>query len=201
MFPKITADTPFVREYCPFIYKHSKSILLISRSNTLCTTQNGLAMFPKITADMSNAFGGLIHHIIFQLIKKHSATLKFVSALIQRNYFHSPHLVKLLFNCILEGNGQFYKSCIKAVNGCKFCSIFLMSNSNKWSTKRKIFISNFINKEAEILRFSRRRYIQYCNVFGYLLWGFLRHVLPVPVNGAASFLASLMQEMEEGQNC
>ena len=79
--------------------------------------------------------------------------MKFVSVQIQGTCFHSTHLAELLSNCILEGSGPFYKSCIKAVNGCKFCSIYLMSNSNKWSKKGKIFISNSINKEAEIFQF------------------------------------------------
>ena len=67
--------------------------------------------------------------------------------------FHSTHLAELLSNCILDGNGPFYKSCIKAGHGCKFCSIFLMSNSIKWTIKVKIFISNCIIKEAAIFQF------------------------------------------------
>ena len=48
--------------------------------------------------------------------------------------------------------------------------------------------------------FQGARYIQYGNGFGDVLRGFLRHVLPVAVKGAESFLRSLMQKREEGQN-
>ena len=38
-------------QFCPFIKKHSKSILLICHSNRLSTTQNGLTRFHEKTAD------------------------------------------------------------------------------------------------------------------------------------------------------
>ena len=48
---------PYVREVAlcasglPFFGKHSKSIPALSKSNALCNTKNGLAMFHKKTAD------------------------------------------------------------------------------------------------------------------------------------------------------
>ena len=39
-------------EICRFFGKHSKSIPALSQSNALCNTKNGLAMFPKKTAEM-----------------------------------------------------------------------------------------------------------------------------------------------------
>ena len=76
-----------------------------------------------------------------------------------------------------------------------------MSNSNKWSTKGKIFISNSIIKEAEIFLFFKAPVtFNMATGLGTFCGGFLRHVLPVGVKGAASFLGSLMQKREEVQN-
>ena len=47
--------------------------------------------------------------------------------------------------------------------------------------------------------FQGARYIQYGNGFGDVLRGFLRHLLPVAVKGAATFLGILMQKREEGE--
>ena len=53
-----------MRYLCPFIQKPSKSLLLLSHSNTLCTTQNGLARFHEKTADLLvsrwKPFGGQV---------------------------------------------------------------------------------------------------------------------------------------------
>ena len=76
-----------------------------------------------------------------------------------------------------------------------------MSNSNKWTTKGKIFISICIIKEVEIFQFFKAHVkFNMAMGLGTFCGGFLRHVLPVAVKWAASFLGSGVQKVEEGQN-
>lgn len=66
--------------------------------------------------------------------------------------------------------------------------------------RENIYFQIYNQRGGDFPVFQGARYIQYGNGFGDVLRGFLRHVLPVAVKGAASFLGSLMQKREEGQN-
>ena len=66
--------------------------------------------------------------------------------------------------------------------------------------RENIYFQLYNQRGGDFQVFQGARYIQYGNGFGYVLRGFLRHVLPVAVKGAASFLGSLMQKREEVQN-
>ena len=67
--------------------------------------------------------------------------------------------------------------------------------------RENIYFQLYNQRAGDFPVFQGERYIQYCNGFGDVLRGFVRHVLPVAVKGAASFLGSLMQKREDGQNC
>ena len=66
--------------------------------------------------------------------------------------------------------------------------------------RKNIHVQLYNQRGGDFPVFQGASYIQYGNGFGDVLRGFLRHVLPVAVKGAASFLGSLMQKSEEGQN-
>ena len=66
--------------------------------------------------------------------------------------------------------------------------------------RENIYLQLYNQRGGDFPVFQGAHYIQYGNVFGDVLRGFLRHVLPVAFKGAASFLWSLMQKREEGQN-
>ena len=66
--------------------------------------------------------------------------------------------------------------------------------------RENIYFQLYNQRGGDFPVFQGARYIQYGNVFGDIFRGFLRHVLPVAVKGAASFLGSVMQKREKGQN-
>ena len=66
--------------------------------------------------------------------------------------------------------------------------------------RENIYFQLYNQRGGDFPVFQGARHSQYGNGFGDVLWGFLRHVLPVAVKGAASFLGSLMQKRNEGQN-
>ena len=66
--------------------------------------------------------------------------------------------------------------------------------------RENMYFDLYTQRGGDFPVFQGARHIQYGNGFGDVLRGFLRHVLPVAVKGAASFLGSLMQKRDEGQN-
>ena len=66
--------------------------------------------------------------------------------------------------------------------------------------RENIYFQIYNQRGGDFPVFQGARYIQYGNGFGYVLRGFLRHVLPVAVKGAASFLRRLLQQREQEQN-
>ena len=61
--------------------------------------------------------------------------------------------------------------------------------------RENIYFQLYNQRGGDFPVFQGARYIQYGNGFGDVLRGFLRHVLPLLVKGAASFLGSLMQKI------
>ena len=66
--------------------------------------------------------------------------------------------------------------------------------------RQNIYFQLYNQRGGDFPVFQSARFIHYGNGFGDVLLGFLRHVLPVAVKGAASFFGSLMQKTEQGQN-
>ena len=66
--------------------------------------------------------------------------------------------------------------------------------------RENIYFQLYNQRGGHFLVFQGARYIQYGNGFRDVLLGFLLLVLPLAVKRAASFLGSLIQKSEEGQN-
>ena len=65
--------------------------------------------------------------------------------------------------------------------------------------RKNIYFQLYNERGGDFPVFQGAHSIQYGNGFGEVLLGFLRHVLPAAIKGAASFLGSLMHKRQEGK--
>ena len=67
-------------------------------------------------------------------------------------------------------------------------------------TRDAIYYNYYSQRGGDFQVFKGTRYVQYGSGFGDVLRGIFRHVFPVVIRGAASFIGNMLHNRDEGQN-